>query len=68
MPKNFEFSTQPQVVNEVHGVLDRVNAFTEKVRTGAHTGATGKKLLNVVAIGIGGSQLGPEFVNEALRA
>ena len=53
---------------QVHSVLDRISAFVSKVRSGEHVGATGKKLVNVVAIGIGGSQLGPEFVNEALRA
>ena len=41
--------------------------FTESVRSGASVGHTGKKLVNIVAIGIGGSFLGPEFVYEALR-
>jgi len=55
------------VVPEVHEVLDRIYAFADKVRSGEHAGATGKKLVNVVSIGIGGSYLGPEFVYEAMR-
>lgn len=55
------------VVKDVHEVLDRIAAFTNKVRSGEFAGFTGKKLKNVVAIGIGGSFLGPEFVFEALR-
>lgn len=55
------------VVPEVHAVLDRIAAFSDAVRSGAHVGATGKRLTQVVAIGIGGSYLGPEFVHEALR-
>ena len=55
------------VVPEVHTVLEKIAAFAEKVRSGAWVGATGKKLTTVVAIGIGGSYLGPEFVYEALK-
>lgn len=55
------------VVPAVHEVLDRVAAFSEAVRDGKHTGVTGKTLNSVIAIGIGGSYLGPEFVAEALR-
>lgn len=55
------------VAREVHGVLDRVAAFAEAVRSGSHRGATGERLTDVVAIGIGGSYLGPEFVAEAWR-
>ncbi|QDV37901.1 glucose-6-phosphate isomerase [Tautonia plasticadhaerens] len=55
------------VVVEVHEVLDKIRAFSEKVRSGAWTGATGRPLTDVVSIGIGGSYLGPEFVHEALR-
>ena len=55
------------VVPEVHEVLGRIRAFTDKVRSGAHKGATGKPLTNVICIGIGGSFLGVEFVHEALR-
>jgi glucose-6-phosphate isomerase len=55
------------VVTEVHAVLARIKAFSAAVRTGRWKGATGKKLTQVVAIGIGGSYLGPDFVAEALR-
>ncbi len=55
------------VVPEVHAVLDRMTAFTDKVRSGAWTGATGKPIKNVVNIGIGGSDLGPVMAYEALR-
>lgn len=55
------------VVPAVHEVLGRIKAFSDKVRAGQWTGATGKPLTDVVAVGIGGSYLGPEFVYEALR-
>lgn len=55
------------VVKDVHEVLDRIKEFSDKVRNGTAAGFTGKKLKNIVAIGIGGSFLGPEFVYEALR-
>jgi len=55
------------VVKDVHTVLDQIKAFSDKVRDGTITGFTGKNLKNIVAIGIGGSFLGPEFVFEALR-
>jgi glucose-6-phosphate isomerase len=55
------------VVGEVHKVLARIKAFSSAVRAGRWKGATGKKITAVVAIGIGGSYLGPEFVAEALR-
>lgn len=55
------------VVPEVHAVLDHVRQFSDAVRSGTHRGATGKPLTDVIAIGIGGSYLGPEFVAEALR-
>ncbi|CAG9460067.1 unnamed protein product [Pedinophyceae sp. YPF-701] len=55
------------VVPEVWEVLDKIKAFSEKVRSGEWKGATGKELKNVVAIGIGGSYLGPLFVHTALR-
>ena len=54
-------------VAQVHAVLAQIKTFTERVRSGKWKGATGKKLTDVVAIGIGGSYLGPEFVFEALR-
>ncbi|MCC7170989.1 MAG: glucose-6-phosphate isomerase [Planctomycetes bacterium] len=55
------------VIAEIHAVNARIKKFAEAVRTGRWKGATGKKLVDVVAIGIGGSYLGPEFVAEALR-
>jgi glucose-6-phosphate isomerase len=56
------------VVAEVHEVLDRMGAFCDAVRSGAHTGHTGKRIRNVVNIGIGGSDLGPVMAYEALRS
>ncbi|CAM8943055.1 unnamed protein product [Rhodiola kirilowii] len=55
------------VVPEVWKVLDKIQEFTEKIRSGSWVGATGEKLTNVVAIGIGGSFLGPLFVHTALQ-
>ena len=55
------------VVKEVHEVLDRMGAFAERLREGAWTGATGRPIRNVVNLGIGGSDLGPAMVYEALR-
>ncbi len=55
------------VVAQVHEVLDRIHTFAEQIRSGQRLGATGKPLVDVVAIGIGGSYLGPEFVAESLR-
>ena len=48
-------------------MLDKIKSFTGKVRDGTWLGATGKPLTDVVAIGIGGSFLGPLFVHTALR-
>ena len=55
------------VVAEVHAVLDRMVAFAEGVRDGRWLGHTGKRITNVVNIGIGGSDLGPVMACEALR-
>lgn len=55
------------MVPEVWEVLDKIKTFTDKVRSGTWLGATGKPLTDVVAIGIGGSFLGPLFVHTALR-
>ncbi len=55
------------VVPDVHAVLDRMAAFADKVRDGSWTGHTGKRIRNVVNIGIGGSYLGPEMAYLALR-
>lgn len=56
-----------EVVPEVHSVLSRIKDFSEKVRNGTIRGATGKTLTDVVAIGIGGSYLGPLFVHNAFE-
>ncbi|WP_405538285.1 glucose-6-phosphate isomerase [Streptomyces sp. NBC_00075] len=56
------------VVPAVHGVLDRMAGFAERVRSGAWTGHTGRRIKNVVNIGIGGSDLGPAMAYEVLRA
>ncbi|MFI6000373.1 glucose-6-phosphate isomerase [Streptomyces sp. NPDC051366] len=56
------------VVPAVHAVLDKMAAFADQVRSGAWTGFTGKRIKNVVNIGIGGSDLGPAMAYEALRA
>jgi glucose-6-phosphate isomerase len=56
------------VAPDVHAVLDRMTQFAEKIRSGAWTGHTGKRIRNVVSIGIGGSDLGPVMAYEALRA
>ncbi|MER5831579.1 glucose-6-phosphate isomerase [Streptomyces sp. NPDC002130] len=55
------------VVPGVHAVLDRMAAFADRVRSGEWTGHTGKRIRNVVNIGIGGSDLGPAMAYEALR-
>lgn len=54
------------VVPLVHEVLDRMRSFTDQVRSGAWRGFTGKRIRNVVNIGIGGSDLGPEMAYRAL--
>ncbi|MGN6867278.1 MAG: glucose-6-phosphate isomerase [Solirubrobacteraceae bacterium] len=55
------------VVKQVHEVLDRMSAFSERIRSGEWKGHTGKAIRNVVNIGIGGSDLGPVMAYEALR-
>jgi glucose-6-phosphate isomerase len=55
------------VVPEVHAVLDKMAAFSERVRSGEWKGHTGKQIKNIVNIGIGGSDLGPVMAYEALR-
>jgi glucose-6-phosphate isomerase len=56
------------VVPEVHAVLDKMAAFAERVRSGAWLGHTGRRIKNVVNVGIGGSDLGPAMAYDALRA
>jgi glucose-6-phosphate isomerase len=55
------------VVAEVHEVLDRMAAFSDRVRSGDWRGHTGKPIKNIINIGIGGSDLGPVMAYEALR-
>ena len=55
------------VVPEVHAVLDKMAAFSERVRSGDWKGHTGKPIHNVINIGIGGSDLGPVMAYEALK-
>src|SRR6266446_2262206 len=56
------------VVPEVHAVLDAIADFSNRVRSGVWKGHTGKRIRNVVNIGIGGSDLGPVMAYEALKA
>ncbi len=55
------------VVTEVHVVLDAMAAFADSLRSGSRKGSTGRKISNVVNIGIGGSDLGPHLCYDALR-
>jgi glucose-6-phosphate isomerase len=55
------------VVPEVHTVLDKMTAFSNRVRSGEWKGHTGKRIKNVINIGIGGSDLGPVMAYEALK-
>jgi glucose-6-phosphate isomerase len=55
------------VVPEVHDVLEKMAAFSNRIRTGVWKGHTGKRIRNVVNIGIGGSDLGPVMAYEALK-
>ena len=67
-PLNAEiFVDGENVVPEVHGVLQRMAAFSVQVRSGRWTGHSGQPIRNVVNIGIGGSDLGPVMAYEALR-
>jgi len=55
------------VVPEVHAVLDNMADFSNRIRSGAWTGYTGKRIRNIVNIGIGGSDLGPSMAYDALQ-
>ncbi|HTZ83750.1 MAG TPA: glucose-6-phosphate isomerase [Candidatus Acidoferrales bacterium] len=55
------------VVPEVHAVLDKMADFSNRVRSGAWTGHSGKRIRNIINIGIGGSDLGPVMAYEALK-
>jgi glucose-6-phosphate isomerase len=68
LPKGAELTVDGQdVVADVHAVLDSMGAFTDRLRSGEWTGATGERIKTVVNIGIGGSDLGPVMVDQALR-
>ena len=56
------------VVPDVHDVLDRMAGFANKLRAGEWTGYTGKRIRNILNVGIGGSDLGPVMAYEALRS
>jgi glucose-6-phosphate isomerase len=69
LPRNATLVVDGQdVVAEVHEVLDRMGAFSDRVRSGEWKGATGERIRTVVNIGIGGSDLGPVMAYEALKA
>lgn len=55
------------VIPDVHAVLDKMTRFADRVRSGEWKGHTGKRIRNIVNIGIGGSDLGPVMAYEALR-
>ena len=55
------------VVAQVHEVLGRMRQFSDRIRSGEWTGFTGKRIRNIVNVGIGGSDLGPVMAYEALR-
>ncbi|HEX2214011.1 MAG TPA: glucose-6-phosphate isomerase, partial [Mycobacterium sp.] len=68
LPRGAELSVDGQdVVTDVHAVLDKMGDFTDRLRSGEWTGATGEAIKTVVNIGIGGSDLGPAMVTIALR-
>ncbi len=67
-PRNFSVLVDGEdVVPKVHAVLDRMGAFATRVRTGEWKGHTGKRIRNVINVGIGGSDLGPVMAYEALK-
>ncbi|ASW54464.1 glucose-6-phosphate isomerase [Plantactinospora sp. KBS50] len=69
LPRDASLEVDGQdVVADVHGVLDRMAAFAQRVRSGQWRGQTGERIRTVVNIGIGGSDLGPVMAYEALRA
>src|SRR5271170_7113196 len=68
LPRDAELIVDDQnVVADVHAVLDAMGDFTDRLRNGDWTGATGERIKTVVNIGIGGSDLGPVMVYQALR-
>jgi len=68
MPKTATLVVDGQdVVREVHDVLDQMRVFADRIRSGDWKGYTGKRIRNVINVGIGGSDLGPVMAYEALR-
>lgn len=67
MSGNPVFVDGKDVMPEINGVLNKVKLFTDDLRSGKWLGKTGKKIQSVVNIGIGGSDLGPRMVCEALK-
>src|ERR1700728_1669354 len=68
MPAGTELVVDGQdVVADVHEVLGRMRGFSDRIRSGEWTGYTGKRIRNVINVGIGGSDLGPVMAYEALR-
>src|SRR5438046_2131876 len=67
-PKEASITVDGQnVVPEVHAVLEKMEDFSNRVRNGAWKGHSGKRIRNVINIGIGGSDLGPVMAYEALK-
>jgi glucose-6-phosphate isomerase len=67
-PKDWSIAVDGEdVVPGVHAVLDKMSGFADRIRSGAWKGHTGKKIKNVINIGIGGSDLGPVMAYEALK-
>src|SRR6201995_1727453 len=68
MPAGTELVVDGQdVVADVHEVLGRVRGFADRIRSGEWTGYTGKRIRNVINVGIGGSDIGPVMAYEALK-
>jgi glucose-6-phosphate isomerase len=68
-PKGVQIKVEGEdVVPEVHKVLEKMAAFSDRVRSGQWQGHTGQRIRNVINIGIGGSYLGPEMAYDALRS
>jgi glucose-6-phosphate isomerase len=68
MPRDASLTVDGRdVVADVHAVLDAMGAVADRIRSGAWTGQTGRRIRSVVNIGIGGSDLGPAMAHEALR-
>ena len=68
MPKGSSIMVDGKnVIPEVHETLDKMSAFADRIRSGEWKGHTGKRIRNVINVGIGGSDLGPVMAYEALR-